>query len=124
MAVKYGGDSVRACLSNYPAYVVSVPPHMCADCCTFASGFPISPLKNPIYYLQQTLSGWSDVEVARTRKSKWFSDEGRGYNLQQCTRPMTLGYSLADSPAGLLAWVFEKLVEWTDDYPWEDDESK
>jgi hypothetical protein len=33
-----------------------------------------------------------------------------------------LGYSLGDSPVGLLAWIYEKLVNWTDDYPWTDDE--
>ena len=36
--------------------------------------------------------------------------------------PQTLGYSLADSPVGLLAWIYEKLVTWTDEYPWDDDE--
>jgi hypothetical protein len=41
---------------------------------------------------------------------------------EQATRPQTLGYSLADSPVGLLAWIYEKLVEWTDGYPWTDDE--
>ncbi|KAH9024535.1 hypothetical protein EDB84DRAFT_1440652 [Lactarius hengduanensis] len=34
-----------------------------------------------------------------------------------------LGFSLADSPIGLLAWVYEKLVTWTDAYPWTDDEA-
>ncbi|KAJ6529653.1 hypothetical protein B0H19DRAFT_967995, partial [Mycena capillaripes] len=34
----------------------------------------------------------------------------------------TLGYSLADSPAGLFAWIYEKMVNWLDDYPWSDDE--
>ena len=38
------------------------------------------------------------------------------------TRPQTLGYSLADSPVGMLAWVYEKLVQWTDSYPWTDEE--
>ncbi|KAI0681796.1 hypothetical protein C8T65DRAFT_598070, partial [Cerioporus squamosus] len=33
-------------------------------------------------------------------------------------------YSLADSPVGLLAWIYEKLVAWSDDYPWTDDEGK
>ncbi|KAH9023485.1 Alpha/Beta hydrolase protein [Lactarius pseudohatsudake] len=33
-----------------------------------------------------------------------------------------LGFSLADSPVGLLAWIYEKLVTWTDSYPWTDDE--
>jgi hypothetical protein len=42
--------------------------------------------------------------------------------LEQSQQPQTLGYSLADSPAGLLAWIYEKLVKWTDEYPWTDDE--
>ena len=41
---------------------------------------------------------------------------------EQSTRPQTLGYSLADSPVGLLAWIYEKLVAWTDKYPWTEDE--
>lgn len=32
----------------------------------------------------------------------------------QATRPDTLAAALNDSPAGLLAWVAEKLVEWSD----------
>jgi len=39
----------------------------------------------------------------------------------QRTRRLTPGYSLADSPVGLLAWFYEKLVAWTDDYPWTPD---
>ncbi|RXW18152.1 hypothetical protein EST38_g7707 [Candolleomyces aberdarensis] len=34
----------------------------------------------------------------------------------------TLGYSLDDSPVGLLAWIYEKLVNWSDGYSWTDDE--
>jgi pimeloyl-ACP methyl ester carboxylesterase len=37
-----------------------------------------------------------------------------GYALEQSTRPQTLGYSLADSPAGQLAWILEKFYTWTD----------
>jgi hypothetical protein len=40
----------------------------------------------------------------------------------QSTRPQTLGYGLADSPVGMLAWIYEKLVQWTDSYPWTDEE--
>jgi pimeloyl-ACP methyl ester carboxylesterase len=29
------------------------------------------------------------------------------------TRPQTLGYSLADSPAGLAAWFYDKFADWT-----------
>ena len=47
-----------------------------------------------------------------------------GYFHQQATKPQTIGYSLADSPVGLLAWIYEKLVSWTDEYPWDDDEGQ
>ena len=32
-----------------------------------------------------------------------------GYATQMSTRPQTLGYALTDSPAGLCAWLVEKL---------------
>jgi hypothetical protein len=37
-----------------------------------------------------------------------------GYSAEQRTRPQTIGYSLVDSPAGLAAWITEKLRAWTD----------
>ena len=37
-----------------------------------------------------------------------------GYSTQQSTRPQTLGYGLADSPAGQCAWIVEKFWAWTD----------
>ncbi len=36
------------------------------------------------------------------------------YGHVQATRPDTLAAGLNDSPAGLLAWITEKLVEWSD----------
>ncbi|KAM5540925.1 hypothetical protein V8D89_005569 [Ganoderma adspersum] len=48
--------------------------------------------------------------------------EGSGYMIQQATKPQTIGHCLADSPVGLLAWIYEKLVNWSDGYPWSDDE--
>jgi epoxide hydrolase len=39
---------------------------------------------------------------------------GSGYSAEQGTRPQTIGYSLLDSPAGLCAWIVEKLWAWTD----------
>lgn len=39
---------------------------------------------------------------------------GMGYSTIQSTRPQTLGYGLADSPSGQLAWIIEKFREWTD----------
>lgn len=29
---------------------------------------------------------------------------------------------ISDSPVGLLAWIWDKLVDWSDDYPWTEDE--
>jgi pimeloyl-ACP methyl ester carboxylesterase len=43
----------------------------------------------------------------------WFAEDG-GYEHEQMTRPVTLGVGLADSPAGLLAWIVEKYREWSD----------
>lgn len=39
---------------------------------------------------------------------------GGAYSHVQSTRPDTLAVGLNDSPAGLLAWLVEKLVEWAD----------
>lgn len=48
------------------------------------------------------------ADLARHRK------DGTGYSKQQSTKPQTLGYGLADSPAGQCAWIVEKFYEWTD----------
>ena len=53
-----------------------------------------------------------------------FRSTGSGYSHEQATQPQTLGYSMADSPVGLLAWIYEKLVSWSDSYPWDDDEGR
>ena len=37
-----------------------------------------------------------------------------GYQQIQGTKPQTLGYGLADSPAGLAAWIVEKFHGWSD----------
>ncbi|KAJ7910678.1 Alpha/Beta hydrolase protein [Mycena leptocephala] len=69
-----------------------------------------------------TKSALTDREKAGLKRTSWFNRLGNGYLHQQSTQPQTLGYSLADSPAGLLGWIYEKLVNWSDAYPWEDDE--
>lgn len=42
--------------------------------------------------------------------------------MEQASKPQTLAYALNDSPVALLAWIYEKLHDWTDSYPWTDDE--
>jgi pimeloyl-ACP methyl ester carboxylesterase len=43
-----------------------------------------------------------------------FQRTGTGYSSEQSTRPQTLGYGLADSPAGQAGWVIEKFQAWSD----------
>src|SRR5690348_11310484 len=43
-----------------------------------------------------------------------FKNEGSGYLAIQNSRPQTIGYGLADSPVLQLAWIAEKMHEWTD----------
>jgi pimeloyl-ACP methyl ester carboxylesterase len=43
-----------------------------------------------------------------------FRTDGSGYLAIQNSRPQTIGYGLADSPLLQLAWIAEKVHEWTD----------
>ncbi len=43
-----------------------------------------------------------------------YGKELSGYSKEQSTRPQTVGYALADSPAGQAAWIYEKFHDWTD----------
>ncbi len=49
----------------------------------------------------------------RDRGAVWSRDEG-GYQAIQSSRPQTLAFALADSPAGLASWIVEKFRAWTD----------
>ncbi|KAF4975211.1 hypothetical protein FZEAL_7968 [Fusarium zealandicum] len=83
---------------------------------------PPSFSKTPWQYLLHALFPYAEHEKAGRARTDWFHQEGFGYNLEQSTKPSTLGFALADSPVALLAWIYEKLHDWTDDYPWTDDE--
>ena len=77
---------------------------------------------NPLLALQHAITPYDVRERSGRARSAWFAKEGYGYNLLQSTKPQTIGYALADSPVALLAWIYEKLHDWTDDYAWTDDE--
>lgn len=53
-------------------------------------------------------------EQAAIAQCLLFAEDGSFYHHLQTTRPQTIGYSLADSPAGLAAWIYEKLGAWSD----------
>lgn len=77
--------------------------------------------KHPILVLQHAITPYSEKEKASFARTKWFAKEGRGYNLLQSTKPQTLSYDMRTSPVAL-ARICEKLHDWTDAYPWTDDQ--
>ena len=61
-----------------------------------------------------TMSSLTEEEQSGLAGMQHYQDWDSGYSKQQSTRPQTLGYGLADSPAGQAAWIFEKFWAWTD----------
>ncbi|KAF9479934.1 alpha/beta-hydrolase [Pholiota conissans] len=104
VAKDYGPKHSKAMHSNFP---LGIAPH---------------PIKAPLLLLSHILNRYSASEKEGLKRTEDYLKNGSGYVAQQSTRPQTLGYGLADSPVGLLAWIYEKLVLWTDNYPWDDDE--
>ncbi|KAL1950123.1 hypothetical protein VTO73DRAFT_5246 [Trametes versicolor] len=102
-AAEYGHTNLKAWHTNIP---ISGPP---------------SFLSHPLAYLRNLLPYDSETRT-RLQATAQHNAQGSGYMIEQATKPQTIGYSLADSPVGLLAWIYEKLVSWTDEYPWTDDE--
>jgi pimeloyl-ACP methyl ester carboxylesterase len=62
----------------------------------------------------ETFDDLTDSERAALADLERISEWESGYSQEQATRPQTIGYSLADSPAGLCAWIVEKFRAWTD----------
>lgn len=56
----------------------------------------------------------SDAEHELIARTAEFRKEGTGYQAILTTRPQSLAFGLADSPAGLAGWVVEKLRAWSD----------
>lgn len=76
----------------------------------------------PLQAAKSAVQPYTEEEKAGIERSQWLQKEGIGYNLLQSTKPSTLAFALRDSPVALLAWIYEKLHDWTDSYPWTDDE--
>ena len=54
-----------------------------------------------------------DEAAYAERGAAWYREEG-GYQAIQSSRPQTLAFALADSPAGLASWIVEKFRAWSD----------
>lgn len=58
-------------------------------------------------------AGLSAKEKAAYDKLGTFYRDNCGYSAMMVTRPQTVGYALADSPAGQAAWMYDKISQWT-----------
>lgn len=83
---------------------------------------PPSLIKSPFAFVRflvtHFLNLYTPQETSGLEHAKDYQENGNAYMQIQKTRPSTIGILLADSPVGLLAWIYEKLVTWTDKYEW------
>ncbi|HEY2985256.1 MAG TPA: epoxide hydrolase [Jatrophihabitantaceae bacterium] len=61
-----------------------------------------------------TFGDLTSAEQAALTALEYAAAHESAYSEQQATKPQTVGYGLVDSPAGLCAWIVEKLWSWTD----------
>jgi epoxide hydrolase len=95
----WGGIIVRQLGLVDPQHLIGLHSNLCV------AGQPPGP--NP--YEGVPPDEMKMVEAVRTRLAT-----EQGYSGIQGTKPMTLGFSLNDSPAGLAAWIVEKFRTWSD----------
>ena len=62
----------------------------------------------------ETMAELTDAEADALAGLDNYMSSEHGYSTQQSTRPQTVGYGLADSPVGQMAWMAEKFWAWTD----------
>ncbi|KAI4520389.1 alpha/beta-hydrolase [Schizophyllum commune Loenen D] len=117
-ASKYGLSCVKAWHTNFPLYVL------------IAVAFKSTHLNNHSGHPDPEHPIESCTPEGRRRGRRQANFERRKWALPrrlrcfilQSTKPQTIAYALTDSPVGLLAWIAEKLLSWSDEYPWTDDE--
>jgi pimeloyl-ACP methyl ester carboxylesterase len=61
-----------------------------------------------------TMDSLTEAELSALAGFDHYQQWDNGYSTQQSTRPQTLGYGLADSPSGQMAWIVEKFWAWCD----------
>ncbi|NMO04865.1 epoxide hydrolase 1 [Gordonia sp. TBRC 11910] len=99
----WGGNITTVLAGRFPANVLGI--HT-----TFAEGPP-----------GLSTSMLTESERTWAAETRHFWRHRAAYAKQQATRPQTIGYSLVDSPVGLLAWILDKFADWSDsgDSPFE-----
>ncbi|WP_085677410.1 MULTISPECIES: epoxide hydrolase family protein [unclassified Pseudomonas] len=71
-------------------------------------------LVKPINSGDPAPAGLGTAERSAYTALSTFFGRNAAYGAMMVTRPQTIGYSLADSPAGTAAWMYEKFAAWTD----------
>jgi pimeloyl-ACP methyl ester carboxylesterase len=64
--------------------------------------------------MDDPLRGVTPAELERFEQRRRELADQYAYGAIQGTRPLTLGYALNDSPAGLAAWIIDKFWAWSD----------
>jgi pimeloyl-ACP methyl ester carboxylesterase len=64
--------------------------------------------------MDDPMRGVTPEEFERFQQRRRDLADQYGYSAIQGTRPLTLGYGLNDSPAGLAAWIVDKFWAWSD----------
>ncbi|KAF7592894.1 hypothetical protein BBP40_012306 [Aspergillus hancockii] len=112
----WGSIIARAMANRYPDHIKAV--HL-----NFLPVVPPYPWRSPLVFLRSILTiPFSSNDKPHLATTQDYLNQGNAYLRQQETRPQTLGYALHDSPVALLAWIYDKLHSWTDEYPWTDEE--
>ncbi|KAI1320902.1 Alpha/Beta hydrolase protein [Xylariaceae sp. FL0255] len=83
---------------------------------------PTSLLSFISFLVTHFLNLYSPKDSEGLKAAHNYQEKGSAYFQIQKTRPNTIGMSLADSPIGLLTWIYDKLISWTDNYTWTDQE--
>jgi len=73
-----------------------------------------SELVGPINSGAAVPANLSPAERTAFESLSHFFGRNAAYGAMMVTRPQTIGYALTDSPVGLAAWTYDKIVQWTD----------
>ncbi|MBB5187132.1 pimeloyl-ACP methyl ester carboxylesterase [Zhongshania antarctica] len=63
---------------------------------------------------EEDMASLSERDQKALADMKYYFDSDSGYAMIQKSRPQSIGYGLADSPAAQAAWIYEKFHRWTD----------
>ncbi|KAJ5172464.1 Alpha/beta hydrolase fold-1 [Penicillium capsulatum] len=111
------GSMIARTMSQYYAA------HTRAIHLNFIPVIPPYPWRSPFRFVQSLGSvPFSARDRAKVARTIGYVTTGNAYMKIMETKPQTIGYGLHDSPVALLAWIYEKLHDWSDDYAWTDEE--